>query len=297
MIYLLDVLSNRIVDSAAVSANRFFFSGRLPLSPARMTLHTDDYAHSISLWLENANMTFDAAGGVFQQAKLKGSLTEDEAASLYMALQTTDDYEAQIEIALAFIAAHPDTRVSAEVLAGYSQNVGRARVRGLYELLSPANKASVYGTRIRRYLELNQDHETGMPYSDFAMNDPEGNTAQLSSQLGKATLLEFWASWCGPCREENPELIKIYQEYQPDGFRIFAVSLDFSAGNWKKAIQQDQLSWTHVSDLKGRDSTGGIIYGINTLPDNFLIDQDGRIVGRGLWGNELRAALDSLLRQ
>ncbi|MCB0631808.1 MAG: TlpA disulfide reductase family protein [Saprospiraceae bacterium] len=295
-LYLRDVVTNAIFDSTEVTDGRFFFTGTLPDVPAHFYLHSPDYALSKGgLWLEDTDMILDAGLGDFGQATLRGSKTQEEAEILYARLATTEDYDEQIELALQFIAEYPDNRVSAAVLAGYSQNVGKARVRELYNALSVPNQTSVYGERIRKYLEINVDHAVGDPYTDFQMSDPDGNTVKFSDHLGTVTLLEFWASWCGPCRKSNPELVELYREFYDRGFRIVSVSLDFSREEWMKAIFNDHLSWTHVSDLKGRNSTAGIIYGINTIPDNFLIDSKGKIVANYLWGEELREQLKSLL--
>lgn len=294
-IFLLDVLTNQRLDSTTVQNGRFHFKGRLPAAPTNMALHTADYSEMKSIWMENARMVFDASGASFEDARMTGSKTQEEAELLYSRLRTTEDYDEQVGIAMEFVSEYPDSRVSAAVLSGYAQNAGKARVAGLYEKLSPENKASVYGKRISDFLRLNKTHEIGGPYSDFAMKNPAGETIRFSDHLGRATLLEFWASWCGPCREENPELVEIYRQYQEKGFQIVSVSLDFSKENWVKAIREDGLPWVHVSDLGGRNSTAGIIYGINSIPDNFLLDEKGNIAGRGLWGAELRSALEQLL--
>ena len=143
---------------------------------------------------------------------------------------------------------------------------------------------------------MNKNPKTGEQFVDFEMNDTNGGAQKLSSIKGKAVLLEFWASSCGPCRQENPNLVKTYEEYHPKGFEIFAISLDESEESWKKAIEKDGLSWTHVSDLKGSDNKAGLIYGVNGIPDNFLIDQNGKIVARNLRGEKLDEKLAELTK-
>ena len=294
-LYLRDILTNQTVDSTLVEKNRFYFEGRLPDDPSHFYLHTADYAASKSLWLEPGEMVLDASESELQKATLSGSQTQARAEELYARLATTEDYDEQIGITLLFIREFPDSRVSASVLAGYSPNVEKERARELYDRLSEANRRSVYGRQIARYLELNRAHRPGDRYSDFSMKDPEGAVLTFSDHLGKVTLLEFWASWCGPCRQTNPELVALHEQYRAAGFRVFAVSLDFSADNWQEAIRADGLPWPQVSDLKGRNSTAALLYGVNQIPDNFLIGPEGRIVERGLWGEELRGVVDSLL--
>ena len=127
------------------------------------------------------------------------------------------------------------------------------------------------------------------------MKDTNGKARKLSDFNGKVVLLEFWASNCVPCRQENPNLVKTYEKYRPKGFEIFAVSQDITKTSWLKAIEKDKLPWLQVSDLKGRDNSASLIYGINAIPDNFLIDQNGIIIARYLRGEKLNDKLDELL--
>ncbi|MEL7120646.1 MAG: TlpA disulfide reductase family protein [Bacteroidota bacterium] len=294
-LYLLDLLSTEIVDSSIVENSSFAFNGYLHESPQKMALHKKDFSESKIIWIENGDMVLDAAKTSLRGGKMKGSRTQFEAEILFSQLDSLEDYEAEIEASMDFIAKFPNSRVSAEILSGYSQNIGKAKVSKLFNQLSEANKQSIYGQRIVQYLRLNKSHLVGDKYSDFEMNSANDNAIKFSESMGQITLLEFWASWCGPCRRENPELVKIYKKYEEKGFQVFSVSLDFSKEDWLQAINEDGLTWKHVSDLKGRNSTAGIIYGVNKIPDNFLIDADGKIAGRGLWGKELINAIDDLL--
>jgi thiol-disulfide isomerase/thioredoxin len=131
---------------------------------------------------------------------------------------------------------------------------------------------------------------------EIVMNDPLGNERKLSDLRGKVVLLDFWASWCGPCRRENPAVVRAYQEYQPKGFEVFSVSLDKDLNRWTAAIQQDQLEWpNHVCDLKGWSNAAARAYGVSSIPHAILIDQDGVIVATHLRGRALVAQLEELL--
>jgi thiol-disulfide isomerase/thioredoxin len=133
---------------------------------------------------------------------------------------------------------------------------------------------------------------------------PEGKIIKLSSIKGKYVLIDFWASWCGPCRRENPNIVAAYEKYKDakfegaKGFTIYSVSLDKNSDAWVNAIKQDNLSWSyHVSDLKGWDSRPGGIYGVTSIPINYLIDPSGKIIAKNLRGADLHFALDKLLKQ
>lgn len=294
-VYLQDILTNQTIDSAIVDHDKFTFSGEALNEPVNVWIHTADYSEARSLWVEPGRMRIDASRTSLHEADVSGSRTEDEAEILYAMLRGADTPEAEIDTAFAFIRRFPDSRVSAAILAGYAPNADKDSVRHLFDLLSPTNRQSTYGARITRYLDLYRAHQPGDSYTDIVMPDPNGVQQSLSGMMGEATLIEFWASWCGPCRQANPGLVKIYNQYRKRGFRIYAVSLDFHAENWLRAVATDSLAWTHVSELRGRDSRGAWTYGINAIPDNVLIDRHGRIAGRGLEHEALIHALDSLL--
>ena len=116
----------------------------------------------------------------------------------------------------------------------------------------------------------------------------DGTVMKLSDLRGKIVLIDFWASWCGPCRRENPHVVNLYAKYHDKGFEVFSVSLDNNPTRWKEAIQKDKLTWPyHVSDLKGWKSEAAALYGVNSIPSTFLIDQEGRIIAKGLRGEQL----------
>ncbi len=128
--------------------------------------------------------------------------------------------------------------------------------------------------------------------------DPDGKMRKLSDLRGKVVLLDFWASWCGPCRRENPNVTRIYSLYHDKGFEVFSVSLDRDAASWKRAIEADKLVWpNHVSDLKQWQSQAAAIYGVRSIPSTFLLDKEGRIVQRDLRGADLERAVKQLVEQ
>ena len=154
-----------------------------------------------------------------------------------------------------------------------------------------------------KYVELLLDRirnlykvSIGSSFTDFTLNDTTGNPIALSSLIGENYLLiDFWASWCGPCRRENPNIVAVYNDYNSKGFDIIGVSLDTDKNNWIKAIEKDSLTWSHVSDLQGWNSAAGKLYAVNAIPHSVILNENGTIVAKNLRGEELRDKIAELL--
>jgi peroxiredoxin len=136
----------------------------------------------------------------------------------------------------------------------------------------------------------------GATAPEIALPDPAGEIVALSSFRGKYVLVDFWAKWCGPCRQENPNVVRVYKKYKDKGFEVFGVSLDRSKKDWLQAIAEDGLAWTHVSDLKYFNSEAARIYNINYIPFSILLNPDGVIIGKNLRGKELEDKLEEIFK-
>jgi peroxiredoxin len=136
----------------------------------------------------------------------------------------------------------------------------------------------------------------GQPAPDLTLPDANGHPVQLSSLKGALVLIDFWASWCGPCRHNNPHLVKLYHKYHPKGFQILGVSVDENADAWRAAIEQDRLAWLQVNDNKGWNAPTAAAYGVNEIPASFLVDKDGIVQGINLVGWGLESKIKTLLK-
>jgi peroxiredoxin len=137
----------------------------------------------------------------------------------------------------------------------------------------------------------------GQTAADISLPDANGKTISLSEFKGRVILIDFWASWCGPCRHNNPRLVKLYNKYHNKGFEIYGISLDDNASSWRRAVKHDKLSWTQVIDDKGWAASSANIYGVDMIPSSFLIDQHGIIRVINAEGADLENSVKDLLKE
>jgi peroxiredoxin len=158
-------------------------------------------------------------------------------------------------------------------------------------------KNTRFGKEFYQFLLDRKNLIAGAKAPDFIQKDTAGHPVGFSSFRGKYVLIDFWASWCGPCRADNPNLVKIFNDFKGKNFTILGVSLDKAQGKlaWLKAIKDDGLSWTQVSDLKHWDNEVAKLYGVSSVPQSFLIGPDGVIIAKGLTSGELRKKLEEIL--
>lgn len=197
-----------------------------------------------------------------------------------------------------FITSHPSSYISLLALssvAGPTPEV--AEVEPLYNILSADLKNSEGGKQLKMSIDALKITAIGAIAPDFTQNDVSGKPVSLSSFKGKYVLLDFWASWCGPCRQENPNVVKMYNKYKGKNFTVLGVSLDKADGKqaWLAAIKNDGLTWTQVSDLKFWSNFAVSLYGVQSIPQNFLISPEGKIVAKNLRGDDLDKMLEKFL--
>jgi peroxiredoxin len=201
---------------------------------------------------------------------------------------------AAMQLREAWARDNPASFASASCLWVLADRIPFERLDRLYTALSPEVRGTSLMQRLGVKIEGKRRSLAGRPAADFDAPDTSGRRVRLADFRGRYVLLDFWASWCVPCRQENPGLKALYARYKDRGLEIIGISVDEDGRRWRKAIVEDALPWIHVSDLK-RESSLANLYGVQPIPDNFLIDPDGKIVAKGLHGKALEEALASRL--
>ena len=196
-----------------------------------------------------------------------------------------------------FIKEHPETFSAIFLLSGYATRMDLPEVESLYASLPDTYKDTRTGKSVASVIEARKITAIGKIAPDFTQADTSGNAVKLSDFRGKYVLVDFWASWCGPCRAENPNLLKTYAKFKDKNFTVLGVSLDQPGKKdaWLAAIHKDGLQWTQVSDLKFWDNDAAVLYGVKAIPSNFLLDPTGKIVAKDLRGEDLEKKLSELL--
>lgn len=321
----------KIVDSTFIINNKFLFQGNIDSEYQIMVLRLKDFSQYKYLWVENNEMTFDASNSTFRYAKISGSKIQDQASEHFaisdpfevkldsiegvaeatglMAETRTEKedslrsvlFEAyqQIEIAqreaeTVFVKSNPDYELSPFILLFLQNYISEDIVKELYEGLSEDVKQNVFSAVVKDHIINSLKLEIGQKAPNIILPDVQGNELSLSDFASKYVLIDFWSSTCGPCRLENKNLLKAYEEFGERGFEIFSISLDTEKSKWKAAMEKDKMIWASVSDLQGRNGKYPVMYDISSIPTNYLLNPKGEIIDKYIRGNDLIEKLKSI---
>ncbi|MET0392591.1 MAG: TlpA disulfide reductase family protein [Chitinophagaceae bacterium] len=223
--------------------------------------------------------------------EIPDSLIQQFTKSLERLTQLKKEYSRQIGMRKDMAAAYVLTN-------GAADEFSTAELNDIYGKMNDEVKASQFGANFKTYLDKLNSLETGVKAPLFTQQNTEGADVNLSDFVKgkKLVLIDFWASWCGPCRKENPNVVALYNEYRFKGFDIISVSLDSKKDDWLKAIAADQLTWTHVSDLGGWKNAVAQLYNVSAVPQTFLLNGKGVIIAKNLRGEELRKQVEAVCR-
>ncbi|MES2827912.1 MAG: TlpA disulfide reductase family protein [Bacteroidota bacterium] len=250
--------------------------------------------------LRQLNQSIDAKIASFQ-TKVR-ALTDPRAKQEFIANNTAEfsSYSSEkLENMKAFVKNHPKSMISIDLIRMIGGPVPDVTlIESLFEGLSAKPKESVKGKEIAAMVQKLKKTAIGSMAPEFSQPDTSGKIVSLKNYRGKFVLIDFWASWCVPCRAENPALVKAYDDYKDKNFTVLSVSLDKPADKnaWLAAIKKDNLHWTNVSDLQSFQNKAAVLYAINAIPQNFLVDPDGKIVAKNLRGEALHKKLGELIR-
>jgi len=298
-VYVTHIGATPKMDSARVQKGKFALSGTIAAPELCVIAYAGpdgEKKNGPYFFLGAGRLTLTGRKDAFSSAVITGTPIQEEYRRFSAGEEGLKDDGQQKRTAKAFVMAHPASLVSAfALLEYYSYNADDKELDTLYTGLDLPVRDSYLGLQVKDILRGAKLTAVGKPAPAFTQDDVDGKPVALSSFQGKYVLVDFWASWCGPCRQENPNVVKAFQQYHAKGFSIVGVSLDDQKERWVAAIKKDGLAWTQVSDLKGWDNQVATLYGIKGIPMNFLLDKNGNIIAKGLTGDALEKKLAELL--
>jgi len=314
------------VDSTQVKEGTFTLTGKVDM-PEVYYLKVKDVDGAFPFFIENVAIAMKVYADSVNKSVVTGSVSHDafvayqkdemvyntkleELYGEYMKCKEANDeaglkkvettydsiQKAQSEFTKDYILKNGKSVVAAYLAISNAYAYSYEDLQAINKAFDPSIANSAYVKKLAEREATLAKIQIGQQAPDFTMNDTTGKPVSLSSFKGQVVLIDFWASWCGPCRAENPNVVAAFKKYGPKGFTVFGVSLDTDRAKWIEAVNKDGLTWTHVSDLVGWDNAAAKQYGVMSIPASYLLDKDGKIIASGLRGEELTKKLDEVVK-